>query len=419
MQGISIRRSFPHLPPATVCLLSPFAAYTARRFLPAVSTASRFPHVRLAGSYLRFRFLPAFRTYCPSIPTCAFGFLPFPHVLPVNSYLRFRPLLAFRMYGSPIPTCTFGFLPLSARTTRRFLPALSTSPCLPHVHPADSYLRFRPHPVFRTYTPPIPTCTFGFLPLSARTTRRFLPALSTSPCLPHVHPVNPYLRFRPHPVFRTYTPPIPTCVSDHAASFARTPRQSLHALSASYRFPHVPPADFYLCFRFPPIFRMYGSLIPTCAFGFLPFSACTARRFLHAVSVSSHFPHVLPVNSYLRFRTFHSFRMYGSLIPTCAFGFLPFSARTARQSLPALSTASRFPHVRLADSYLRFRLPTAFRTYTPPIPTCVSDHAASFARTPRQSLPALSVSSHFPHVRLAHHMSDLHSLSEILKQKLR
>ena len=130
-------------------------------------------------------------------------------------------------------------------------------------------------------------------------------------------------------------------------------------------------------------------------------------------------PHIRPAGFYLRFRPLLAFRTYGSPVPTCAFDFFPPSARTARQFLPALSDFPLFPHVQLADPYLRFRLPTAFRTYTPPIPTCVSDHAASFARTPRQSLPALSVSSHFPHVRLAHHMSDLHSLSEILKQKLR
>ena len=268
-------------------------------------------------------------------------------------------------------------------------------------------MRFRTFHSFRTYHLLIPTCAFSLFPF------------------PHVQSADPYMRFQPLPIFRMYYLLIPTC------AFGFLP------LSASYRFPHVQLADFYLCFRFPPIFCMYGLLIPTCAFGFLPLSARTTRRFLPAVSTSSRlphvlsvnpymqfrslprFPHVLPVNSYLRFRTFHSFRTYNLPIPTCAFGLSTLSARTTRRFLPALSTSPCLPHVPPADSYLRFRPHPVFRTYTPPIPTCVSDHAASFARTPRQSLPALSVSSHFPHVRLAHHMSDLHSLSEILKQKLR
>ena len=308
MQGISIRRSFPHLPPATVCLLSPFAAYTARRFLHAFSVSPRLPHVRLTDSYMRFRLLPAFRTYCPSIPTCSFDRFP-----------------AFRTYCPSIPTCAFGLSTLSARTARQSLPALSDFPLFPHVQLADPYLRFQPFPIFRMYNPPIPTCAFGFLPFSACTARQSLPALSTSPCLPHVHPADSYLCFRPHPVFRTYTPPIPTCVSDHAASFARTPRQSLPALSVSYRFPHVRLADPYLRFRFPPIFRMYGLLIPTCAFDFLPF------------------PHVRLADPYLRFRFPPIFRMYRSPVPTCAFD--RFSAfRMYCQSIPTcafgLSTLS-------------------------------------------------------------------------------
>ena len=213
-----------------VSIASPLSARTARQFLPALSDFPLFPHVQLADPYLRFR----------------------------------------------LPTA-FGFLPLSARTTRRFLPALSTSPCLPHVHPADSYLRFRPHPVFRTYGSPIPTCTFGFLPLSARTTRRFLPALSVSYRFPHVQLAGSYLRFRPHPVFRTYTPSIPTCTFGFLPFSACTARQFLPALSDFPLFPHVRLADPYLRFRFPPIFRTYCPSIPTCAFDRFSLSACTAR----------------------------------------------------------------------------------------------------------------------------------------------
>ena len=251
--------AFPHLPPATVCLLSPFAAYTARRFLHAFSVSPRLPHVRLTDSYMRFRLLPAFRTYCPSIPTCSFDRFP-----------------AFRTYCPSIPTCAFGFLPLSARTPRRFLPVLSVSSHFPHVRLADPYLRFRFPPIFRTYCPSIPTCAFSLFPFSACTIRRFLPVLSVSSHFPHVLPVNPYLRFRPHPVFRTYTPPIPTCAFDLTPSSARTPRRFLHASPTTPRLSHVHPVNPYLHFRFPTAFRTYGSLIPTCASGFLPFSACTA-----------------------------------------------------------------------------------------------------------------------------------------------
>ncbi len=277
MQGISIRRSFPHLPPVSAFRLSPFVAYTPRRFLPAVFAPSRFPHVQLP-----------------------------------DPYMRFQPLPIFRMYRSPVPTCAFSLFPLSACTIRRSLHALS----------AFSH--------FRTYNPPIPTCAFGFLPFSACTARQSLPALSTSPCLPHVHPADSYLCFRPHPVFRTYTPPIPTCVSDHAASFARTPRQSLPALSVSYRFPHVRLADPYLRFRFPPIFRMYGLLIPTCAFDFLPFPHVRlADPYLRF-----RFPPIFrmyrsPVPT-CAFDRFSAFRMYCQSIPTCAFGLSTLSACTTR-----------------------------------------------------------------------------------------
>ena len=128
----------------------------------------------------------------------------FPHVLPVNSYLRFRTFHSFRTYNLLIPTCAFGFLPLSARTPRRFLPVLSVSSHFPHVRLADPYLRFRFPPIFRTYCPSIPTCAFDLTPSSARTPRRFLHASPTTPRLSHVHPVNPYLRFRFPPIFRMY-----------------------------------------------------------------------------------------------------------------------------------------------------------------------------------------------------------------------
>ena len=267
----------------------------------------RLPHIRPAGSYLRFSPLPAFRTYHLLIPTCSFSLFPFSACTIRRSLHALSAFSHFRTYNPPIPTCAFILFPF------------------PHVQSADPYMRFQPFPIFRMYNPPIPTCAFGFLPFSACTARQSLPALSTSPCLPHVHPADSYLCFRPHPVFRTYTPPIPTCVSDHAASFARTPRQSLPALSVSYRFPHVRLADPYLRFRFPPIFRMYGLLIPTCAFDFLPF------------------PHVRLADPYLRFRFPPIFRMYRSPVPTCAFD--RFSAfRMYCQSIPTcafgLSTLS-------------------------------------------------------------------------------
>ena len=174
-------------------------------------------------------------------------------------------------------------------------------------------MRFRFHPVFRMYGSPIPTCDFDFFPPSARTVRQSLHAVSIA------SPLS-----------------------------ARTARQFLPALSASYRFPHVPPADFYLCFRFPPIFRMYGSLIPTCAFGFLPFSARTARQSLHALSTSPRLPHVHPADSYMRLRPRRVFRTYTPSIPTCTFGFLPFSACTARSphvgfALPVRDTEAKAP----------------------------------------------------------------------------
>ena len=307
MQGISIRRSFPHLPPVSAFRLSPFVAYTPRRFLPAVFAPSRFPHVQLPDPYMRFQPLPIFRMYRSPVPTCAFSLFPLSACTIRRSLHALSAFSHFRTYNPPIPTCAFSLFPF------------------PHVQSADPYMRFQPFPIFRMYNPPIPTCAFGFLPFSACTARQSLPALSTSPCLPHVHPADSYLCFRPHPVFRTYTPPIPTCVSDHAASFARTPRQSLPALSVSYRFPHVRLADPYLRFRFPPIFRMYGLLIPTCAFDFLPF------------------PHVRLADPYLRFRFPPIFRMYRSPVPTCAFD--RFSAfRMYCQSIPTcafgLSTLS-------------------------------------------------------------------------------
>ena len=172
---------------------------------------------------MRFQPLPIFRMYRSPVPTCAFD--------------RFS---AFRMYCQSIPTCAFDFLPF------------------PHVRLADSYLRFR------------------FPPISACTARRSLHASPLPPRFPHVLPVNPYLRFRPHPVFRTYTPPIPTCAFDLTPSSARTPRRFLHASPTTPRLSHVHPVNPYLHFRFPTAFRTYGSLIPTCASGFLPFSACTA-----------------------------------------------------------------------------------------------------------------------------------------------
>ena len=252
--------AFPHLPPATVCLLSPFAAYTARRFLHAFSVSPRLPHVRLTDSYMRFRLLPAFRTYCPSIPTCSFDRFP-----------------AFRTYCPSIPTCAFGFLPLSARTPRRFLPVLSVSSHFPHVRLADPYLRFRFPPIFRTYCPSIPTCAFDLTPSSARTPRRFLHASPTTPRLSHVHPADSYMRLRPRRVFRTYTPSIPTCAFGFLPFSACTARQFLPALSDFPLFPHVRLADPYLRFRFPPIFRTYCPSIPTCAFDRFSLSACTAR----------------------------------------------------------------------------------------------------------------------------------------------
>ena len=199
------------------------------------------------------------------------------------------------MYGSPIPTCGFDFFPpsartvrqslhavsiaspLSARTARQFLPALSDFPLFPHVQLADPYLHFRFPTAFRTYGSPIPTCGFGFLPFSARPARQFLPALSDFPLFPHVRLADPYLRFRFPPIFRTYCPSIPTCAFDRFSLSACTARRFLPALSASYRFPHVHPADSYMRLRPRRVFRTYTPSIPTCAFGFLPFSACTAR----------------------------------------------------------------------------------------------------------------------------------------------
>ena len=224
MQGISIRRSFPHLPPASVCLLSPFAAYTARRFLPAVFAPSRFPHVPLADPYMLFQPLPIFRMYNPPIPTCAFSLFPFSactdrRFLPALSTAsplsactasQFLPALSisshFRTYGLLIPTCAFDFLPF------------------PHVRLADPYMRLRSRHVFRMYCPSIPTCAFDLTLSSARTPRRFLPVLSTSPRLPHVHPADSYMRLRPRRVFRTYTPSIPTCTFGFLPLSARTAR---------------------------------------------------------------------------------------------------------------------------------------------------------------------------------------------------
>ena len=227
---------------------------------------------------MRFRLPTAFHMYTPPISTCAFD--------------RFS---AFRMYCPSIPTCAFDLTLLSARTARQFLPALSISSHFPHVLLVDPYLRFRPHPVFRTYGPLISTCGFGFFPFSARTTRRFLPALSVSYRFPHVHPADSYLRLRPHPLS------------------ACTPRRALPALSVSYRFPHVQLAGSYLRFRPHPFFRTYTPPIPTCAFDLTPSSARTPRRFLHASPTTPRLSHVHPVNPYLRFRFPPIFRMYGSL----------------------------------------------------------------------------------------------------------
>ena len=199
--------------------------------------------------------------------------------------MRFRTFHSFRTYNLLIPTCAFGFLPLSARTTRRFLPVLSVSSHFPHVRLADPYLRFRPLLAFRMYGSPIPTCTFGFLPLSARTTRRFLPALSTSPCPPHVRLADSYLRFRLLPAFRTHCSLIPTC------AFSLFP------------FPHVQSADPYM--RFQPF----------------PISARTDRRFLHASPLPPRFPHVHPADSYMLFQPDEAFSP--SVLPTVVSRYTP------------------------------------------------------------------------------------------------
>ena len=118
------------------------------------------------------------------------------------------------MYNPSSPTCVSDHASFSACTARRSLPAISVSSHFPHVQIAGSYMRFQPFPTFRMYNPPIPTCAFSFLSLSARTTRRFLPASPLPPRFPHVQLANPYLRLRSHHVFRMYNPLIPTCVSD-------------------------------------------------------------------------------------------------------------------------------------------------------------------------------------------------------------
>ena len=155
-------------------------------------------------------------------------------------------------------------------------------------------MRFQPFPTFRMYNPPIPTCAFSLFPF------------------PHIQSADPYMRFQPFPIS------------------ACTIRRSLHALSAFSHFPHVQSADSYLCFRFPPIFRMYCPSIPTCAFDLTLSSARTPRRFLPVLSTSPRLPHVHPADSYMRLRPRRVFRTYTPSIPTCTFGFLPLSARTAR-----------------------------------------------------------------------------------------
>lgn len=144
---------------------------------------------------------------------------------------------------------------------------------------------------------------------------------------------------------------------------------------------------------------MYNPSSPTCVSDHASFSACTARRSLPAISVSSHFPHVLPADPYLRFRFPIAFLTYNSSSPTCAFS--PFSAFHMYNSpiLTCVSDHTRFPHVQLADPYLRFRFPIAFRTYNSSISTCVSAPAAFSACTTRQSLPASPLPPRFPHVQ--------------------
>ena len=144
---------------------------------------------------------------------------------------------------------------------------------------------------------------------------------------------------------------------------------------------------------------MYCPLIPTYGFGFLSLSARTTRRFLHASPLPPRFPHVQLANPYLRFRFPIAFLTYNSSSPTCAFS--PFSAFHMYNSpiLTCVSDHTRFPHVQLADPYLRFRFPIAFRTYNSPISTCVSAPAAFSACTTRQSLPASPLPPRFPHVQ--------------------
>lgn len=100
-----------------------------------------------------------------------FSYLRLPHIRPAGSYLRFSPLPAFRTYHLLIPTCSFSLFPFSACTDRRFLHASPLPPRFPHVQSADPYMRFQPFPIFRTYNPPIPTCSFSLFPFSACTTR--------------------------------------------------------------------------------------------------------------------------------------------------------------------------------------------------------------------------------------------------------
>ena len=118
---------------------------------------------------------------------------------------------------------------------------------------------------------------------------------------------------------------------------------------------------------------MYNPSSPTCVSDHASFSACTARRSLPAISVPSPLSTCTTRQFLPASPTTPAFRMYNSLIPTYGFGFLSLSARTTRRFLPASPFPPRFPHVQLANPYLRLRSHHVFRMYNPLIPTCVSD----------------------------------------------
>ena len=101
----------------------------------------------------------------------------------------------YRRYRRLVCTCAFPLLPLSAGTDAWFIHASFRFSHFPQVPSLGLYMRLSTSRAFRRYSRSIYTCTFPFLPLSAGTLARFIPALFRFSHFPQVFSLDLYLHF--------------------------------------------------------------------------------------------------------------------------------------------------------------------------------------------------------------------------------